>query len=120
MSSTWLDARSTCRNLGDGWELATVLDQRDSAFLSSTLTTEAWIGTDDTDGTGVWRWVRDGAEFWRGDSSGAALNDAYVNWNTDEPKAVGGTDCLRVSPLALWAAVDCGNASPPVCEGPAD
>jgi hypothetical protein len=104
--------------LGDGWDLATVLDDRDSAFLSSILNTDAWIGADDTNGMGVWRWVRDGAEFWRGGKFGNALNDAYVNWGANEPNDVDRADCVRISPSALWAAVDCGSGFPAVCEGP--
>jgi hypothetical protein len=120
-SSTWLNARSQCRNIGDGWDLAAVLDERDSAFLSTLLSTDAWIGADDTNGTGVWRWVRDGAEFWQGGSSGSALNDAYVNWNDDEPRIGGGGKvCLRIAPSALWAAADCGSGFPSLCEGPSD
>jgi hypothetical protein len=119
-SSSWSEARSNCLSFGSGWDLATVLDSQDAAFLSRTLTTEAWVGADDTNGAGVWRWVRDGAEFWQGGSSGSALNDAYVNWSSNEPKDGSAADCLRVLPSALWAAVDCGSGFPAVCEGPAD
>lgn len=119
-SSTWVNARSQCRNFDDGWDLAAVLDERDSTFVSTILSTDAWIGADDTNGTGVWRWVRDGAEFWQGGASGSALNDAYVNWNDDEPRSGGGKDCLRISPSALWATADCSSGFPPLCEGPSD
>lgn len=119
-SSPWLGARSQCRSIGDGWDLATVLDERDSAFVSTLLSTDAWIGADDTNGMGVWRWVRDSAEFWQGGSSGSALNDAYVNWNDDEPRSGGGKNCLRISPSALWATADCSSGFPSLCEGPSD
>jgi hypothetical protein len=119
-SARWVDARAACRNAGDGWDLASVLDQREAAFLSGMLMTEAWIGADDTNGTGVWRWVRDGAEFWQGGPAGSALNDAYVNWNADQPKDGSVRACLRISPSALWAAGDCGGGFPSVCEGPPD
>ncbi len=118
-SSSWVSARSDCRNLGDGWDLATIRGNRDAAFLSRILTTEAWIGANDASGTGVWRWVSDGAQFWQGGSSGNPLNGAYVNWNSGEPNG-DGARCLRIVPSALWAAVDCGSGSPAVCEGPAD
>jgi hypothetical protein len=119
-SSSWLEARSSCRGFGNGWDLATVLDGEDSAFLSRTLTTQAWVGADDTNGTGVWRWVRDGAEFWQGGSSGSTLNDAYVNWGSNEPNEGSMTDCLCILPSGLWDSVDCGSGFPAVCEGPAD
>jgi hypothetical protein len=118
-SSSWRNARSSCHRLGDGWDLTAVLGPRESAFLSSILSTEAWIGADDTNGTGVWRWVRDDAEFWQGGSSGDVSNDAYVNWNAGEPTSDGATACLRISPSALWDAVDCGSGFPALCEGPA-
>jgi hypothetical protein len=118
-SSSWVGARSDCRNLGDGWDLATVLGHRDAAFLSRILTTEAWIGANDASGTGVWRWVNDGAQFWQGNSSGNPLNGAYVNWNSGEPNG-DGARCLRILPSTLWATADCGSGSPAVCEGPTD
>lgn len=117
-SASWATARSQCRARGTGWDLMSIRSAEDSTFLANLLTTEVWVGADDTDGNEVWRWVDDGTEFWEGGGAGSVVGDAYLNWNPNEPNGGGGHDCMRVLPTAFWADLDCGDGRASVCAGP--
>ena len=119
-SALWAAARSQCQAHGAGWDLMSIRNAEDTAFIANFLTAEAWAGGDDTDGTEVWRWVDDATEFWDGGGNGSAIDDAYTHWNPNEPNGGGGHDCLRVLPSAFWADLDCGEPRTFLCEGPAD
>lgn len=119
---SWADARQACRDLGDGWDLASIRSASVNTFVSSLLAGEAWIGAADQTREGNWRWVSDGALFWRGlADAGSSLNDAYVNWSGSEPNDNRNSDCARIVPEqnGVWADLECGELRAAVCEGPA-
>jgi len=39
-----------------------------------------WIGANDIDSEGIWRWVGDNTQFWEGDTNGRNVNSEYNNW----------------------------------------
>ncbi|MCA9178539.1 MAG: DUF4347 domain-containing protein, partial [Planctomycetales bacterium] len=65
-----------------------------------------WLGAADIDVEGDWRWY-DGAvagdQFWAGAVAGANVNDAYVNWNVNDPNDNGpGEDGAQMYDNGLW------------------
>lgn len=126
---SWSDARANCQALGAGWDLASVRSSVDTEFWAPRLTFEVWVGASDAVTEGVWSWVSDGAQFWSGDGvTGAAVNGAYANWNTNEPNGGDNSDCARLLPRtaalpdrnAPWADLECTQLLGALCEGPAD
>jgi hypothetical protein len=122
---SWQDAQQNCRDLGGGWDLATIHDEAVNAFISERVSTEAWVGASDLDTEGTWVWVDDGVPFWSGSgTTGRALNGAYVSWNSDEPNGAGNSDCARLVPLRAaaavrtWADLECFELIGSVCAGP--
>ena len=62
-----------------------------------------------------WAWMDDGAVFWMGTSTGAAVDGLYNDWFTDEPSASG--DCVRHAILdAAWRDSACSEMHFFVCE----
>lgn len=124
---SWSDARASCQALGAGWDLASIRSAVETEFWAPRLAFEAWVGASDATTEGVWSWVSDGAQFWSGDGvTGAALNGAYTNWNTDEPNGADNSDCARLLPRtdalpdrnAPWADLECTQLLGALCEGP--
>src|SRR5262249_26317520 len=72
------DARTRCQMAG-----ADVVSIRDSAtndWLKGEITDHTWIGASDGLQDGTWQWLRDGALFWTGGSSGSPNAGAFANW----------------------------------------
>ena len=118
---SWLDARRSCRALGNGWDLAAIHEEPVNQFLAALLTSETWIGASDRGTEGTWIWVDTGDTFWNGNAdAGSAANGAYVNWSDGEPNDNNGSDCARIQPGAggTWADLDCAALRSAVCEGP--
>jgi hypothetical protein len=116
----WFDARDRCRSQGAGWDLAAVHDLETNRFLADLVSDEAWIGGSDAQQEGLWRWVRDGVEFWSGSETGGPIDGAFSNWNADEPNGETGSDCVRMVPgTARWADLECEELRLGLCEGPA-
>jgi hypothetical protein len=125
----WPDARANCQALGAGWDLASLRSNVEAVFWAPRLTFDVWVGASDTANEGVWIWVSDGAQFWAGDGvTGAAVNGAFANWNTDEPNGGENSDCARMLARiaaqpdrnAPWADLECTELLGALCEGPAD
>jgi hypothetical protein len=124
---SWTDARTNCLARGDGWDLAAIRDEATNEFLTSLAPGETWIGASDAEREGTWIWVSDGTPFWSGNGlEGSALNDAFENWNSDEPNGAGNSDCARLVRLGnaaanspyTWADRECFEPRGSVCEGP--
>jgi hypothetical protein len=73
-----------------------------------------WIGGDDQVTVGDWRWS-DGEAFWSGGNQGSAVDDAYTNWNRNQP--LNNAFCLAMEARSgTWYAMDCDAPRPYVCE----
>jgi hypothetical protein len=123
----WSDARTSCLARGSGWDLAAIRDEATNEFLTRVVPVETWIGASDAEREGIWVWVSDGTPFWSGNGlEGNALNDAFENWNSDEPNGAGNSDCARLVRLGnaaagspyTWADRECFEPRGSVCEGP--
>lgn len=116
----WAEARAACQARGAGWDLAAIHDPETDRFLATLGAGQAWVGASDAESEGTWVWVRDGLPFWSGDgTTGEPIDDAYENWNSDEPNGRGASDCARLVPNnGTWADLECEFLRPSVCEGP--
>jgi len=126
-SLSWTDARANCLARGDGWDLAAIRDEASNEFLTRLVPVETWFGASDAESEGIWTWVSDGTPFWSGNGlEGSALNDAFENWNADEPNGAGNSDCARLVRLGnappdspyTWGDRECFEPRGSVCEGP--
>jgi hypothetical protein len=115
----WEPARAACQALGEGWDLVSIHSAETNLFVSSLASEELWIGGGDDAVEATWRWVDDGAVFWRGAVDGQAQNNAFIAWNPGEPNGNAGSNCARLVPArAEWADLECSFARAAVCAGP--
>jgi len=85
---------------GEPGYLVTITSQEEADFLSIWLgaqkTGTVWIGAQDANHEGEWKWIggpeKDQA-FWSGNADGKRIDDRFSNWNTGEPNNVGDEDC---------------------------
>ena len=108
---TWQAARTACQAHGAGYDLVSIDDAAENAFVTSILAGDvAWIGLNDitTEGTFVW-------------ASGST--STYRNWRQIEPNSFS-EDCAYIqrSPGniqdAFWFDEECSFDLPAFCEGP--
>ncbi len=102
----WTTAQTACRGRGTGWDLATVDDATEQAFLEGAMTASSdhWIGLNDrtTEGTYVW-------------SNGGT--STYRNWESGQPNNSGNQDCVEIDDgNGRWNDDDCGDNNPYICE----
>lgn len=109
-AAVWGVGRNNCTMLGSGWNLVTLNDGSENAWVNSTLSGGAsrWIGVNDTNAEGTYQW-----------SSGAPFG-GYINWASGEPSSAGATDdCgIMLSASGQWDIQTCGNTFGYLCEGP--
>jgi hypothetical protein len=122
---SWSRARASCRERGTDWDLASVRDPAVNRFMAELTSVDAWIGASDAQNEGRWVWVDDGTPFWTGSGVlGRALNDAFENWNSDEPNGGVTSDCARLrfdaagAIIPTWGDFECDERLASVCEGP--
>ena len=104
--------------------LATItseLEQAEIAFQIGDVGINAWLGGNDTDTEGDWRWTEgpegeanngNGTPFWRGNFNGNSVQGKFQNWGNNEPNnspwfdPVNGEDYLQISqgssPAGSW------------------
>lgn len=115
-----------------GWDLATVRDEGEHAFITGMLTGDTAIGATDANVEGTWRWVSDTLQFWSRDGDGSAVNGAFSAWRPGDTSGTweptGGTNgttfnCARYFTLDgawYWADYECGTRPYAyLCQGPA-
>ncbi|XP_045163949.2 perlucin-like [Mercenaria mercenaria] len=74
-------------------------------FLRKTKASTSWIGLQDIDIEGVWRWYDDNEVV------------TYTDWHPGEPAGSTGEDCAVIhSGDYLWQDYPCDRTFPPICE----
>jgi hypothetical protein len=118
---TWAAARQSCRDLGSGWDLASIRSDAVDQFIGSLITDETWIAASDVAQEGRWVWMDDGTAFWDVETDAGALNGEYAHWNVTEPNGGTTTNCARIVPRVgnAWADLPCDSSVAALCEGPA-
>ncbi|MCX6221573.1 MAG: PKD domain-containing protein [Bacteroidia bacterium] len=90
---TWTSAKAEAESAAMKYHglqgyLATITSAAENAFIQLKTKGVGWIGASDAAVEGDWKWVTGpeaGTLFWRGLSTGSAVNGMYNNWNTGEP-----------------------------------
>ena len=118
---TWANARQSCRDLGAGWDLASIRSDAVDQFVGNLISDETWIAASDVAQEGRWVWMDDGTAFWDIDTDAGALNGEYAHWNVTEPNGGVTTNCARIVPRVsnAWADLPCDTSVAALCEGPA-
>lgn len=117
----WATARDNCWSIG--MVLARVEDAAENQWLhdnayDSSPRKGLWIGANDLDVEGEWRWLN-GDMFWLGDSTGSAQNGLYSAWHSVQPRAQEPTsDCavIDLGNTVGWYDTDCAISQVYVCK----
>jgi len=86
---SWTDAEIAASNrtyFGLQGYLATLTSQEEADFSGAQAQGVGWIGANDANVEGEWRWVTGpeaGTLFWLGDENGTEVT--FANWNSNEP-----------------------------------
>ena len=104
---TWQDAQSYCREHHS--DLATISNMEDNniALKSKTNGNYVWIGLNNNNPQGAWRWS---------DSSDAS----FYNWKKGEPNGDGKSlhnYCVEMKQDGLWNDKSCNTKRPFICHG---
>lgn len=104
-TSTWFDARDACSECG--LELASVRTDAENQALTQRVpvTIQLWIGLNDTEIEGDWRW-EDDAEL------------SFEPWAEGQPSVLPEDDCAVLVSSGEWSAKRCGLANPYACAVP--
>lgn len=110
-SGTWDKGREDCRNRGA--DLVVIDGHKEEMFLSKFTRTNAWIGLNDREKEGTWKWV-----------DGSPLTLTY--WETHQPDNGGGDpqwgeeDCIHIRPSSSgygeWNDRSCNVPMRWICE----
>ncbi|XP_039456361.1 CD209 antigen-like protein C [Oreochromis aureus] len=111
-SASWDEARKDCRDRGA--DLVVIDSPEDQTALSNIATTEAWIGLNDKEQEGTWKWL---------DGTPLTLIPAG-NWEEDQPDNGGGSshwgeeDCVhvRTDMKKSWNDRSCSTSFKWICE----
>lgn len=103
-SLTWDDARARCMSAGT--DLAILDDKAENDFVASKLSMPSWIGLNDRDTEGDYRWIPPGSASSFGSSA------SFTNWAMSVPDNCGAglfgqQDCVRMASDGTWNDSDC-------------
>jgi hypothetical protein len=116
-TATFDQASAACRSVKTA--LVQIDGDAENAFVSGNLSTSAWIGANDRDVEGRWRWAAvvsdQGDRFWDGGATGSRYFTRFSAWASASP-VVGGEDCALLSPSGRWLDTRCGATAGFVCE----
>jgi hypothetical protein len=91
----WLEARDAAAAMSFGGRpghLVTILSEEENNFVDSVRSGgNCWIGANDIDEEGDWRWVT-GELFWTGGLGGSVVDGFFEAWNNSEPNNSGNED----------------------------
>ena len=101
-SGNWYQARDRCLALGNGASLAAIYSDAEAALVHALgASTTAWIGGNDQNQEGSWRWVQ-GANY-------ADEPITYNGWSANEPNQSGNEDCTEKYTNGKWNDINCYN-----------
>uniref|UniRef100_A0A3Q1GX49 C-type lectin domain-containing protein n=1 Tax=Anabas testudineus TaxID=64144 RepID=A0A3Q1GX49_ANATE len=108
-SGSWTTGRANCRTRGA--HLVVIDSSEEQNFLSTFIKTRTWIGLNDRDKEGTWKWV-----------DGTPLTVTY--WGSEEPnngngdRNVGEEDCVEISTgwSSNWNDISCEDSRKWICE----
>ncbi|XP_026232644.1 CD209 antigen-like protein A [Anabas testudineus] len=109
---SWTKGREDCRTRGA--DLVVIHSAEEQTFFSTFINTRTWIGLNDRDNEGTWKWV-DGTPL------------TVTNWAETQPDngdgyiKVGEEDCVQLldGHSSEWNDVSCAAPLPWICEKPA-
>lgn len=110
----WQDARLECE--ARGMHLARIDDEAENDFIHAHVATDTWIGGNDIEAEGVWRWT-DGEQFWSGDDDGGPVGGLYTNWSYGKPRDLEDDNCVQVRFDGRWQDDECDDDEQYICEG---
>ncbi|XP_036965343.1 CD209 antigen-like protein C [Acanthopagrus latus] len=109
-TDSWENGRQDCRDRGA--ELVTIDTDEEQEFISKTITEDNWIGLNDREEEGTWKWT-----------DGTPLTVGY--WRKDEPNNGGGNpqwgeeDCVHirsgVNAKNSWNDLQCDKSLKWIC-----
>ncbi|XP_027880148.1 CD209 antigen-like protein E [Xiphophorus couchianus] len=109
-SGSWNKAREDCRNRGG--DLVVINDDDEQNFLSTIINKETWIGLNDIETEGSWKWVDD-----------TPLTQLLTkHWSKKQPDNGGGDpywgeeDCAHINTEKLWNDRNCSSSMQWICE----
>ena len=101
----WVEARQHCKRLAPTADLATIRNSREQDFLH-TLTghySTIWIGLNDREQEGVYRWSGDGRP-----PTGETGDAVFKNWRQGEPNGLQHReDCVAMKEDKTWVDRSC-------------
>uniref|UniRef100_A0A668U6B9 C-type lectin domain-containing protein n=1 Tax=Oreochromis aureus TaxID=47969 RepID=A0A668U6B9_OREAU len=102
-SASWDAARKDCRDRGA--DLVVIDSAEEQTFLSTITTNETWIGLNDKEQEGTWKWV-----------DGTPLTLTY--WGISQPNNGGEQDCVYVTTGEgrFWNDYWCSTSHQWICE----
>ncbi len=131
---SWSEARDTCRDHGDDWDLVWIEDASENDFIQDSWVPSAdysrWLGMSDQVTEGQWVWS---SPELPGAWDEATASGVYANWcgpngpsgapacpgSVVQPAAGAARSCARMNQTGGWEAVDCANTlALSVCKGP--
>lgn len=131
---SWSEARETCRDHGDDWDLVWIEDATENDFIRATWIPNAdvsrWVGLSDQVTEGQWVWSSGAlpGAWEESTASGVYANWCGANGPAGAPACPGGLvqpvagperSCARMNQTGAWEAVDCANTlAASVCKGP--
>uniref|UniRef100_A0A668A4W8 C-type lectin domain-containing protein n=1 Tax=Myripristis murdjan TaxID=586833 RepID=A0A668A4W8_9TELE len=102
-SKPWEQARLDCRDRGA--DLVIIDSPEEQTFISSHKTS-VWIGLNDRDNEGTWKWT-----------DGTPMTKSY--WNANQPDNWGEEDCVHINNFEAvnnWNDLSCGSSLRWICE----
>ncbi|QQR90881.1 MAG: DUF4215 domain-containing protein [Myxococcales bacterium] len=120
-TTTWSAADTNCQLItgsdSNPWRLARIDDSSENTHIDGMIGGTTWIGGDDSNVEGEWRWTDD-VQFWQGGSGGSSVGGLYENWASGEPSTSNSNrDCAYINTDSQWYARSCTGNRRFVCEG---
>lgn len=129
-ATDWVSARDNCELVG--MKLVRLDNLDENSWVRSNNDSiqgyEPWIGANDRESEGVWRWA-DGTQFWNGNQTGSATSGRFEYWNVDgsnppnrtEPSGGTGENCAAYVAWYLgnrerWWDAPCTESRYFICE----